>query len=399
MLFSIALAPALAFLAHAAELAPPAPAPEAHGQKWLVLLSAKVERGHVPPGLARAAAVPGTRLVRLDSSAYKNLMPCYEIVVAGSFVDVAQARALAGQLQAVGVETALKHSGVFVGPRPELERACATLADPPPASGQVAFGGELGVAVSLPPEVATRALQDAGPLVSRSETAWSAPLPAQTVGTWSVGSAVSAWSYDEGPLDCAVTGFAAGVEGTAHFGWRAAGLSAPPPCGEPRVTATLSCSPDVVAPPGTELTVARWTAPWGPSWPPGLWPAAAKLEADVRAQVSSDTKVYVEWSRRAATLQDRQLWVYVLKITTGDGEWVCGGPDFMSTHVGVADREGAAWGGLTETTGADVVGLLVPADGGAPWVDTVDIITGSHRVVRDGAVVAEHPRGYCDCPC
>ena len=71
---------------------PAAAAPDGHGDRVLVILSAKTERGHVPAGLDRAAALPGVDIERLDSSQYRNLMPCYELVVAGSRATVAEAR-------------------------------------------------------------------------------------------------------------------------------------------------------------------------------------------------------------------------------------------------------------------------------------------------------------------
>ena len=381
---------------------PAAAAPDGHGDRVLVILSAKTERGHVPAGLDRAAALPGVDIERLDSSQYRNLMPCYELVVAGSRATVAEARSLAATLRDAGIDHTIKPAGRFVGPRPELDSACKAMGTPTESGDQhVVFGQLLGIPVAVPDLVADRATQDAPPLVARSEEAWSAPLPAQTVGAWSVGEPVSGWSYARGPLECTIDHFALGVEGTAHFGWREAGLSAPPPCGPEQLVADLSCSPDIVAVPGkAPPTVGRWTGDWTPLTQAPPFAEVPALMQHLDEVSSASKRPSHDWRSRPLQMGPHDWHLVTLEMRTGDGEWVCGGGDYHALHVGVLGPDGRPIGGMVDVSGHEVVGLYVPAESGGVWrVHVRDIITGSQSALGPGLPEIRQERGYCDCPC
>ncbi len=388
-------------IALAAELAPVTQTPDAYGDHYLVILSAKVERGHNPDGLSAAAALPGTQLARLDSSAFKNLMPCYEIVVAGHFAELTAAKQLSAALKRAGIDHTIKNAGRYVGERPEMAGACAALRSPGQKGGRAfAFGNELGVPVPVPTEVAVRALEGAPAPKAVSETAWRAPLSAKTIGPWSVGDKVHAYSYTSGALDCAVTGFVAGIVGEPHFGWREAGAAHPPPCGETLATAELSCAADFVAAPTESPIVGMWMEDWKPTQAPdGAW--KEQVDAALRQgkdAARADSPLKVTWKSRQARLGDAVVNVVLLELMTGTGEWFCGGDDHYATWVGVLNGKGNPAGPMVDATGAEVVGILRPTKGVAPSIHLQDIITGSHRLVGpDGEQRQE--RGFCDCPC
>lgn len=388
----------LAVTATAADPARPAADPAAYGNRWLVMLSAKVERGYVPDGLTTASTLPDVVLRRLDSSAFKNLMPCYELVVAGSFATVDEARALGQRLASAGIDHALKNAGAHIGDRPELKAACAAMRSPPKHTATYALAGQLGAPVPVPEAIADRALVGAPDLTARTEESWAAPITAQTVGPWTVGANVHAGSYARGTETCTVTGFLAGVEGTAHFGWREAGLSHPPPCGETRPVATLSCAADVVTGPDVPLATGVWTDAWTDASDPGVWPEVAQATRAAVDATEERDPITATWKRRTARLDGQDISVYTLRIISGDGEWVCGGGDYMASYVGMVGPSGRM-GGWFETTGAEVQGIFRIGDQHAPSVHTRDIITQSDRVHEPGGQLTEQARGYCDCPC
>jgi len=390
----------LLLLAATATGADVAPDPATYGNKWLVMLSAKVERGHIPEGLDRAERTPGVSVVRLDSSSFKNLMPCYELVVAGAFSDVKAARKLGAALAAAGVDHALKNAGAHVGARPELASACAAMREgSTPDTGPVVFGGLTGVPVPVPSAVADRALQHVDTLDATSEESWATPLTAQTIGDWQVGHTVPGGSYERGAETCTITGFSAAAEGTPHCGWREAGLSRPPPCGETRLTADLTCSAEVVAAPGTPLAVGQWTGPWLAGHNPNAWPEANTSIARGQDAATREKPLTATWKQRNASLHNQTVVVHTLQVITGDGEWVCGGGDYMASYVGVTDTTGTPLTPWFETTGAEVRGIFSVQPDQGPTIHTVDIITGSHRALAADGTAHEQTRGYCDCPC
>jgi hypothetical protein len=224
--------------------APLSTRPADYGGKVLVMLSASLVPGEQPAGLQTAAKLTGQAPVRLSSTMFKGLMPCYEIVVAGAYPDAAAAKAAAAKLKAAGVDVAVKPAGAFVGPRPELAATCAALAKPAPLDEQVAFLDPVGLRLPLPEAVEDAALQGAPAVRSQggSLSVWSAPLPHRTIGRYAIGQHLAGFNHSQGPVDCVIEGFSVGVVGEPHFGWVEAGAHKTPSCGSPAAHATLRCA-------------------------------------------------------------------------------------------------------------------------------------------------------------
>ncbi len=364
----------------------------------LVILSSSLERGLSVPGLDIAAALPEIRLERLDSTEFKGLMPCYEVVVATR--EGLTPRLLSEQLKAAGVDHYLKPSGAHIGPRPELSGACSAMREPPAGSERVAFL-EPGLGIALPIDAAlTAPLLDAAPAlqaVDEEQDRWRARTPARSVGAATVGQALRGLRYDGGPVTCTVQAWAVGVSGRPHFGMRDAGLQAPA-CGSPRIYAEVDCDADLVLLNGAGQA-GRFDGPWepgGPALAPAAWQPA--LDAARTAAAANGAPVTERWRQRKLSLPDGPARVLELTLQTGEGEWFCGGEDHHAVFVGLVGQDGASRLAPVDITGSALRGVVDSDGDGVFGLHLDEEITGSQRLLGDGGDAAL-PRAYCDCPC
>jgi hypothetical protein len=387
------------------ELAPIAPNPSEYGGKVLVMLSAKVERGHQPEGLGKAAGLANTNLVRLDSSEFSGLMPCYELVVAGAFADTKGAKALASALKAVGVDSAIKPAGRHVGQRPELEAVCGAMANPPAPSERVAFRGAGGFVLPVAEELSERAREGRTALKAGSTdySVWTSPLPANNIGRFSVGQTWSGADYEKGNVSCTLTGFLAGTEGTPHFGvLQQETPPKEPTCGAEEIWASADCKADLLFFGEAPAEVGVWEGEptelkgrpnLPPSWKQAVDDTIEKMKKDAPNPVSRFNE---RWVQRKLKLDGSEALFLQVEITTGEGNWYCGGEDQRVDLAGVALSGNQAAGPLQVTTGEAVRGVFRWTKNGAPVLHLVEELSQSPRLSDDSA---KRSIQYCDCPC
>jgi len=403
----------------------PAPAPSStaprvdgpsYSDAFLVILASNTEADEDPPALATIAADPilaaGTTLGRLDSSRFKGLMPCYDVVFAYAGSDRGEAFALSKLLTDKGVDNYVKRAGKWVGARPAVEAHCARqrAGDVGSCGGGLRFaeswGGATFVALDLDESVSERALASQGARVSAGgdDTAWVAPLTAQTVGDLSVGAAMNVGGPDGGSTACAVKRFVALTRGTPHWGWFDGPRSAPG-CGGEEVFAELDC--------GVEGVLASADALPLRGGPSGEYaPADGDLGQLVRASSAygpaateakanaGDVAVDEVVTARPWTLGDRALLEIDLWLKTNEGYDDCGGEDVNINVRGLVDAKTKAvvvpfqrasyaeWIGVLDADGDDRLEVLSHS---FPGVTTLHESTGDPRCSIDVP--------YCDCPC
>lgn len=404
--------------------APPAPAPvvpaavtpplspeadaRALGGRWFVLLSSKLEPGVVPPGLAIMGTKPelAGHPARLSSTWFKNLMPCYEIVVADSFPATKDGKAAAlawsAKLTAAGVDNYVKAAGDFVGERPELDGYCASVREPPSSPQGWWFVDELGVPVTVDPTV--EAQLPTPPLQPESDSyeVWRASLPVRNLGSWQVDQELVGVTAT-GTTRCRVKGFVRGVVGTPHFGALQEGPPKGPACGEAGLRASLDCAALVVLPATATPTVWSAARASSPPWLSNFQrQAAAELKEDrdaAAAQVAgTGQKVEEEWTATRYTSGAHDAWLVQVQIQTGEGNWYCGGEDYLAQRSWWVSAAGQVWAGAENTLGERIVAVADLDGDHRPELLLDEEISGSHRA-WSGTTEARLDRAYCDCPC
>ena len=384
--------------------APLSTRPADYGGKVLVMLSASLVPGEQPAGLQTAAKLTGQAPVRLSSTMFKGLMPCYEIVVAGAYPDAAAAKAAAAKLKAAGVDVAVKPAGAFVGPRPELAATCAALAKPAPLDEQVAFLDPVGLRLPLPEAVEDAALQGAPAVRSQggSLSVWSAPLPHRTIGRYAIGQHLAGFNHSQGPVDCVIEGFSVGVVGEPHFGWVEAGAHKTPSCGSPAAHATLRCAGGeaqlIDQRPGARVAIP--TAPEAKSRPPDkpLAGHADQLRDAEDHAKAQGLPLQVSWFSRPYTLGGAPVRALRLHLQTGEGEWVCGGEDLNMDLIAVLDAKGAELLALRPIRGSALLGLVQAGPGKPVELHLREEITNSQRL-EGGPSSPRLDLAFCDCGC
>lgn len=397
---------------------PLALAPEAAhaalGDQYLVIVHTGEAGADLPEALLTLARDPtwSESLVRLRSSRFRGLMPCYDIVVAGASVDLQGARARAAELQAAGVEHYVKGAGPYVGPDPRLDALCASR-ELGTCGDELRFVVHVGeaphLALQLAPEVAERAIGGATtPPVRLAEdgSVWATPLPVRQVADVSKGDTWTLSSLEsERTLSCTVSAFGAVTVGQPHFAWsQAEERPTRPGCGSPEPMARLACP----EPTAGEAWMAR---------PGGSSPLAVVPLSDPEAAAVSEADGRLLQQRAEAALAEAGAWaedqgqplqvrstatggsgtrLLHLELQTGEGESWCGGPDLQQVQSLVLG-EGGLRVDLHDTTDREVL-ALVEVDGEArlverDWTGSLFLLDGG------GTEVCTWERAYCDCPC
>jgi len=384
-----------------------------YGAKWLIILSSSKEEGRVPDGVEGLAD-----MARLQSSQFKGLMPCYEIVVAGAFEKKKGAVARSKELKAEGIDNYTKPAGQYIGDDSRLEAYCGGEVE---TACNAAFrfvethGENQYMDLALDAVAAERAAAQA-PAEARLEesTVWLAELAVETVEDWSVGQALEGYAADGTPHGCKIAGFSTLTRGTPHFGWFESDQSQPG-CGSSQVFAALDCDEEVrFAIPADRGGLSGFTLDAGK--------VDSKLAGSAQELLRRDAgyqRVHSRAAQRAAEEgEDLGIDVSVVKyvgkkasylvvtahLTTGDGNDWCGADDLNLTVSGVISApQGAAHPELVvpfrEMGAAAITGLVdVERDG------TVEVILNSWPertavATRDGTEICAVEIDYCDCPC
>ena len=162
--------------------------------------------------------------IALNSSRYKQLMPCWKILIAGSSAKKSTARALSKKLTASGIDNYVKQAGKYVGADPRIDRMCNNAAqqvpDSPYAIAQTSNGGVL---VRIPVREPT--LQH---LIERYDQTlreqdrygyelWMEKLPVETVDAARAGQNFQVLALRQGaePQSCSVEHFVLAEEGVS----------------------------------------------------------------------------------------------------------------------------------------------------------------------------------------
>lgn len=403
----------------ATSMAPPAPrvdGPE-YSDAWLVILASNSEPGPLPPAIDQlrsedntiAGAQPGT----LDSSRFKGLMPCYEVVFAYAGPDKAHALELSKDLKAAKIDNYVKNAGKYVGARPAVEAFCARQREGQttscPANVLLAHRerDRVFVDLGLTGDVAERALASrSGPeaVVGPNGHNVAAPLGAQTLGGLSIGDSLHVAAASGGEMTaCAVEEFVALTRGTPHWGWYD-GPKDGPMCGNPEVFARLDCDlPDaalasraplapravreVEAEPITDALIPLLQT--SAAWKTAMGEARARAEGETLEQ----ERTFERWR-----LGDRELLVVDAWIKTGEGFDECGGGD-VNLHVRGVVENGAIVVPFRDATYESWLGLLdLGGDGSLEVISySFPSVTTIHRA--DGEPLCGAEIAYCDCPC
>lgn len=382
--------------------------------QYLVIVHSGAAGEPLPEGLLALARDPARAgsLVRLRSSRFKGLMPCYDIVIAGASTQLSEARARAAELEAAGVDHYVKPAGSYVGPDPRLDDLCAAESLGTCDTGLrfvVHVGDAPHLALQLEAEVAERAIGGSPTppaRLSEDGSVWATPLPVQQVADVRKGDPWTLHSLEsERTLDCTVASFGAVTIGQPHFSWtQAEERPTGPGCGSPEPMARLSCS---------EPTVGEaWLARPGGSGPLSVITltdpeATALSEADARLLVQQ-AEARLDAAQDQARAQGQPLQVrhlatgdsgtrlLQLELQTGEGESWCGGPDLSEVHSLVLGAPGPLVA-LHETTDRAVL-ALVEVDGAVRLVERD--WTGSLVMLdASGTEICAWERAYCDCPC
>ncbi|MFT5684706.1 MAG: hypothetical protein ACI8RZ_005650 [Myxococcota bacterium] len=381
--------------------------PAQYADTWLVVVHSSRTSGELPESWDALVAISrdGARPERLNSSHFKGLMPCYEIVIAAGIPDRQGAGLLSEGLRVSGVDNYIKNAGAYVGPDPRIDAACepavVTAADGPDIA--VSRAGALHLSLSLPDAVHERALEGvADPKKLADATSWSAPLPVQTIGTVSLGAGYTAVGLDGVAQDCTVTGFSALTEGQPHFGYFQRGELDSPGCGEPRIHAVLSCDAAEVAlvvPAGSTPPTVHGLAPSTPQ------PLSEHLRSLDRFQ-SIHRDLSAQAARLDASLQESgtvgevtgtTLQHIGVELITGEGLNVCGYDDLNAPLHAVVDADRQVVLPFVALPWTTPVGI---AQVGSSWRWIVRDWTGTWEL-RDteGDVVSRWERMFCDCAC
>lgn len=392
---------------------PPAPAPagvtaaeqpETWGEKYWVILQSDRDAAKVPPSLATLEAHPELALTprRLPSSRFKNLMPCYNVVVADAAVDKAAALALSKRLTDLGVDNYVKNAGAYVGRRPAVDAWCATSGIETPTDGPwwtIAAGDATWLLLGEDDALAESARVGAPKPTMRDRPTWSAPLSAQTIGRWSVGDGVRVVGPSGAPVTCKILSFADLTTGIPHFGvLQDEADPRAPTCGEPSLAAQLDC--DV---PGTALALPT-TAPAPVVWQPGAPVTDAASLAAARALFT----VTPGWAE-AATYAEGPLTDTITLTTVTAGaqtawlaearraaEGACGGVDEAFFALIDPAKPAVARAGPFQASAGASRAVIDVGRGPELWLSA---FPAQDALVSAGGARTQLDVAYCDCPC
>ncbi|WP_224240342.1 hypothetical protein [Hyalangium gracile] len=402
--------------------------------KYLVIVHSSPMPGEGKDVIEKlGAAGLGSGVKRLSSTPFASLKPCLEVVVAGAFAEKEAAIALAGRLKQAGVKHYLKNAGALAQDRARREADCqrqlqaqAAVAARAGSPGEPRLmdlrGPQSFVLLSSEPKDTPGAtLRQVG----EDRGFWMATLREDPNGAFQKGATVDV--YDRQGLlksGCRVKGFASLNRGIPHFGYfQDAEPPKEPGCGGAWPVAELDCS--LVETRAMQSDAIAFVLPGGAPAPRYFArsdslpePLRASQEAALRA-LPAFAKTRAEGESHAREqglpLQEsvefrvfsaagRQVVVGLAHFYTGEGNDVCGGPDFTATVSRVAV---VVEGGQESLVAGEVKGESVQAVIDLEGDGRVELLTldsgdsqGRTAIVReDGSPLAASYLANCDCGC
>jgi hypothetical protein len=374
-------------------------------------VSSSREKGVLPEGLEGLE-----QPVRLNSSHYKGLMPCYEIIAAGTHSDRAAALAHSEALRAEGIDNYAKASGAYVGEDPRLKNYCETPQTPceTPFRFVETYEKTPYMHLSLDSVTAERALSEApSPTRIGDLSVWRTPLSAESIDDWSVGQALAGQDEAGSPQTCTLESFVALTRGTPHFGWYDDDQSKPG-CGEPEVFAVLSCSgPAHIMAPETEESWIVSKVSDDPL-PPEVSGAGIDVLKRDPAYKRAFSQAKGEATNRGVDLQeaievrqvshDKHTFLRVTShLTTGEGLDSCGGDDVNLVVSGVVTgpsepRPGEVVIPFREMGEAKIDGLVDLGDDSLGVLET-RWPQRTAAITSGGDTLCAIEVDFCDCAC
>jgi len=403
-----------------------APPPEVrYARMWLVIVHASATPGEgseVLKALARTGL--SAEPVRLSTTAFRDLRPCLELVVAKAFSGKAEAVAYQGRLLEAGVAAEVKHAGPLEAGREAREATCLAAVE---AHAALVEGLKRREAPRFVESHVGRTFLLLGesqeslvlePMDVR-RSVWMASAREDPTGLFSLGDRVDLYGA-EGPLreGCAVKGFTwinRGVPPVEFF------LREPPPeepgCGRVWAFAELDCAvkpgvPVFALPEGTKAPVFFQREDAAPG------PEEAATEATALRRSARFATLRLEGSEQAERVgeplreevgsfgfsrEERRVLFTVARLRVGEGHSVCGIDYDQQATRAVVRAPGERERVLPETglVGEDVVGVLdLEGDGRVELLLRETWPAGTLRLVReDGTEVAGDVVENCDCGC
>ena len=400
------------------------PPPEArYARSWLVILHSSPTPGQGAEALEalKKSGLPAEP-ARLSSTAFRNLRPCLEVVVAKAFADKAAAEGFRQRLAEAGVEGYVKNAGPLDSERERKEATCRAEAE-----AAVARVG------ARKPEVEPRFVEvhagrtfmllgeDAGneglEPVDEGRRLWRAPAEKDPTGRFTVGDVVDLYGAN-GLVQsgCEVAGFAWLNRGVPHFSYaQQEPLPTEPGCGRAWAFAELDCAmtpSDLVfaLPAGTKAPVfyALGDAPSdevraaqeralrsSPRF------ATLRSEGSIRAEDVQEKLAEDEKTARYSSGEHDVLFT-VAHFVTGEGNAVCGWDyNEQLTRAVVRGPGGERVLSAKELNGDSVAAVLdLEGDGQVELLLNASWPTHRVRLIReDGSEVVWSEVENCDCGC
>ena len=407
---------------------------EVYSEKWIVILGSYENNTDVPASLSKLQAKPklATGLARIDSSEFKGLMPCYQVLIAGGFKSKKAARALHRKLKKIGVDAYFKNAGKWVGKLAKLQAYCKRRGAKPPkvACGNLhwveRWDGRTFMQVPVEEPVFKRLTQNAPQTkpLGKSMEAWTAKLQNEVIGPYRTKTPFKLYGQDasEPVASCMLDHFVLLTRGTPHFGWmqmheEEGKKPKKPGCGEPALFAELKCNKSGQAlfavadgHRGPRFYKKLQTVPGGGDQvvaalkKSATWQAALDMAGkEARDQKRELKEQIATFAYRAGT---RTVVLAKLSLVTGDGMTECGADDLrldLRALVEVDPRSGTVKRELlplTETEQSTVKGVIDADGSGALYLletlfpNTTRLVPADHA----GAGCAIE-YAFCDCPC
>jgi hypothetical protein len=373
------------------------------------------------------AAFPGADPVRLDSSRFKGLMPCYEVVVALASQDKGAAGAVSAALDQRGFDNYLKNAGKWVGARPALEASCERMREganngcPSGARFVEVWNGTAYLEVGADAEIVESAFANAPEErpVGKDGLIWEATLPLRTVGDLTLGESVYVSTPGKAaPVQCSLERFVSLTRGVPHFGWASRWpeeVSYEPGCGSSELFVRLDCSVPVPedsawSPLGTGLA---WDAPGQMAVPvnepvPATGDPLRALESSEAWRLARAEAQREATDRGVALLAEitSQTWrlgatEYQLvggRLYSGEGVVDCGGDDVNVRVQGLMSGDGAKPSvSFRDTSFEEWRGFFEGDSGLVVVAQSFPLVT--QLFGSEGEEVCRVDVPFCDCGC
>ena len=203
-------------------------------------------KGETPASWQTIQANPqlGIAPTRVNSSLYKGLMPCWEIIIAKGTANQKEALALSKKLKKQKISNYVKNAGQFVGKDSRLEKLCMpkikTKKKDIAATLAISLHGHVYIPVEASSIHLERTLESKPKLkpIDKQHDIWYGKLPHKTIDQYTLGQQYTVLHFQQNApkRTCSIDGFAVFVRGA---GWPDLSQKEPS-CGEEILQQKLS---------------------------------------------------------------------------------------------------------------------------------------------------------------